>query len=514
VDAQAWYAWITATNDDALTRDRLTIEGGAEVLVRGWPDDPRWRRRVSELLREGVPRLVERVGLPWPVDGALEVTEVHTPLLEGYAGFYDPEQDRITISEDLDDLTIVHEASHAWFNGSLFAERWIGEGLADEYAARVLEALGRRVPEPDRVTPRDEAAFPLASWAPPAAIRDETAAARESYGYAAAWTVMRRIVDRAGEEAMREALAAAHARTTAYPGEGTPEVTRLPNDWRRFLDLVDEAAADARAEADPGTAPGSIAPLLERWVLEPEAAALLAPRAEALAAYRALAAAGSTWVPPDGVRMAMDRWDFRDARALIDQAEGLLDGRDALAAEAAALGLVPPAAIEDAYQDADSAAELRVLADRADGSRAVLARVGEARVAAAAPRDWLAGLGLDGPDPAADAAAAAAAWEAGDDEDARALADGLIARLAAAPDLGRNRMLAIGAGGAAALVGLLILGLLAGRALGGRRAPSPDLAVPRGGPEGPGPYATLPPQAAPAAPPGRPAADDEGADRP
>ena len=57
--------------------------------------------------------------------------EVHTPLLEGYAGIFFEGENRIEISEDLDDLTIIHEASHAWFNGDLFVGRWINEGFAD-----------------------------------------------------------------------------------------------------------------------------------------------------------------------------------------------------------------------------------------------------------------------------------------------------------------------------------------------------------------------------------------------
>ena len=91
---------------------------------------------MSVILSDSVPDLVGRIGLPWPVDGPLNVLEVHTPLLEGYAGFYDPKSDEITISENLDDLTIVHEASHAWFNSRLFTDRWINEGLAEEYASR------------------------------------------------------------------------------------------------------------------------------------------------------------------------------------------------------------------------------------------------------------------------------------------------------------------------------------------------------------------------------------------
>ena len=233
-----WYAWITATNDDALTRDRLTLDGGDEVVIRGWPEDKRWRSRVRDLLRDGVPALVDRIGLAWPVDGSLVISEVHTPLLEGYAGFYDPETDEITISEDLDDLTIIHEASHAWFNKSLFIERWITEGLADEYAARVLRGLDRGYPAPPPSSPGEEAAFPLSDWPPPAAIRDEESQDREAYGYAASWGLLRRVVKLVGEDGMRAAFAGAAAGTTAYPGEAPPERSRLPSDWRRFLDLV------------------------------------------------------------------------------------------------------------------------------------------------------------------------------------------------------------------------------------------------------------------------------------
>ena len=233
-----WYAWVTATNDEALTRDRLALAGGDQVVIRGWPEDKRWRGRVRDLLRDGVPALVDRIGLAWPVDGSLVISEVYTPLLEGYAGFYDPDTNEITISEDLDDLTIIHETSHAWFNKSLFTERWITEGLADEYAARVLRGLDRGYPGPPASNPQEKAAFPLSDWAPPAAIRDVESQDRESYGYAASWSLMRRIVDLVGEEGMRAAFAAAAAGTTAYPGEAPPERSRLPSDWRRFLDLL------------------------------------------------------------------------------------------------------------------------------------------------------------------------------------------------------------------------------------------------------------------------------------
>ena len=94
---------------------------------------------MADRLERGLPELDGLIGLPWPVTSSLLVTEVHTPLLEGYAGIYHPDSAGIEISEDLDDLTILHEASHAWFNGELFDGRWINEGLADTYATKALE---------------------------------------------------------------------------------------------------------------------------------------------------------------------------------------------------------------------------------------------------------------------------------------------------------------------------------------------------------------------------------------
>ena len=226
-DALGWFAWVNARNDDGLTRERLDLADGEQVVVRGWPEDSRWRRRVSVILSDSVPDLVGRIGLPWPVDGPLNVLEVHTPLLEGYAGFYDPKSDEITISENLDDLTIVHEASHAWFNSRLFTDRWINEGLAEEYASRVLAAETRGKVDPAPVKRSAKVAFPLAHWDPPAPIRDAQSDAREQYGYDAAWTVIRDIADEAGEDGMRAVFRAASDETTAYPGDGAPEHSAL-----------------------------------------------------------------------------------------------------------------------------------------------------------------------------------------------------------------------------------------------------------------------------------------------
>ena len=55
-DPLSWFAWVNARNDDGLTREQLDLAGGEVVLVRAWPEDSRWRRRVGGILRRRHPR--------------------------------------------------------------------------------------------------------------------------------------------------------------------------------------------------------------------------------------------------------------------------------------------------------------------------------------------------------------------------------------------------------------------------------------------------------------------------
>ena len=446
-DALGWYAWVNARNDDGLTRDALDLADGEQIIVRGWPEDSRWRRRVATILTDSVPDLVGRIGLPWPVDGPLNVLEVHTPLLEGYAGFYDPKSDEITISENLDDLTIVHEASHAWFNSSLFADRWVNEGLAEEYAARVLaaETRGEQV-DPSPVKRSDKAAFPLANWSPPAPIRDAQADAREQYGYDAAWTVIRAILAETGEDGMQRVFRAAEDGTTSYAGDGPPERSALPSGWRRFLDLTEDLGG-ATNTAD----------LLEKWVLPERDAAQLADRATSRAGYRALVTADAGWAAPRVVRLALDRWAFPEADARIADSTAIIRERDGIETLAASNDLDPPPDLERAYEAAATAADLAAAADLATGTQGALDAVVAATTAAAAPRDWLMTLGLSGKDPDADLAAARSAWEAGKLTEAKDRAALVSGTLAVATEAGRGRAIVIGGGVGMVVVLLAIL---------------------------------------------------------
>jgi hypothetical protein len=438
-----WYRVVVADRPSALTDLRID-PGGRPVVVQAWPEDRAWRDRVADVLEGGLPALEELIGLDWPVDGDLEVSEVHTPLLHGYAGFYDERTDEITMSEELDEHTILHEVSHAWFNGGLVRDRWIDEGLAEYYAQRVRERLGiTSESEPTETTPTAKGAFPLNDWPDPSRIDDAEEDTRELFGYAASYTVIRAIAQDIGDQAMRAVLAAAEAGHNAYAGDAGPETTGAQTDWRRFLDLVEEVGGADGAES-----------LFREWVVPTADAAVLRTRATARDAYEQLDAAGGEWAVPRGIRANMALWRFAEATSLIDAAEPVVALRDDLAAATADLGLqtLPDveAPFEAAALDADLAAVAETLESRIEAAGSVTA----ARAALAVERTPLATLGLAGETPEAGYESARAALSAGDVAGATAGAAATMALLAGAESAGTTRAVAIGLG---AVVVLLLL---------------------------------------------------------
>ncbi len=309
-DVPDWYVVVNADRKAALTNVRLDLAGGEHLVIHAWPDDPAWKTEVSDLLTKGLPELVKETGLAWPVSGDLDVFEVHTPLLEGYAGIFFEGENRIEISEDLDDLTILHEASHAWFNGDVFQGRWINEGLADTFASMSLDAIGLGPWNPSDVSPTDAAAVKLNDWVFPGRINDDQTDAREQFGYDASWTVLRAIAREVGPEPMRDVLTAAQGHQIAYVGAGAPETISGPTDWKRLLDLLDERGH--RGSADD---------LFRRWVVTAADAEELDARAAARTEYAGLLAAGGDWLPPMYVRDSLAGWRFDEADARIATAE-------------------------------------------------------------------------------------------------------------------------------------------------------------------------------------------------
>ncbi len=444
-DVSEWFVVVTADRHDALTQDRVDTEGGEQLVIRAWPEDEEWRTQVGDLLKIGLPVLVEKIGLEWPVEGEIEVAEVHTPLLEGYAGVFYTDRDLIEISEDLDELTIIHEASHAWFNQRLFVGRWINEGFADEYAARVLDEVSVGGLRPDPLTPGSEGAVRLNEWSHPGRIADEETDAREHFGYEASWTVVRELIDDIGEDGMRTVLAAVEAETTAYVGAVEAEVVTYPTDWRRFLDLLEGVGESDRA-----------ADLYRRWVIEPEQEAVIAERAAARESYAELVAAGAGWEPGFVVRDPLGRWQFSAANEQIRAAAAVLEVRDQLAAITDGLGVDEPTSLEAAYEGAtEELDDVRSLAER---QLAAATELSAASAAVGRERDVFTSLGLVGEDPTAAYAAAVAAFESDDMSGTTERATAIAGLMEGADDAGRTRAL-VGGGAGAGLVALGVAGV-------------------------------------------------------
>jgi hypothetical protein len=476
-DPTGWFATVVARRDDALTNDRIDLRTGEHLVIRAWPDDTVWQKTVRETLEQGTPILRELIGLSWPVSGDLTVSEVHTPLLEGYAGIFYGDGRRIDISEDLDSLTIVHELSHAWFNGDLFRERWINEGLADEYASRVLDRMGDSGWDPLRVAPSDAAAVALNGWSFPGRIADRETQAREQFGYEASWTVMRQLVDSVGEEGMRRVFAAAGAGALAYIAEDRfDSAGDQAAGWRRFLDLLEEAGGSDRAEA-----------IFRAWVATDVDLATMDRRHQAREDYAALAEAGADWAVPLGVREAMGGWSFDVAGDRMEAARAVLEARDELGAAAGAAGLTVPAGEEGSYETARQDADLARVEAGLDRQLAAVRAIGEADAAVSASRDPFLTIGLIGEQPSAALDEARSLFESNEPDRAVDRADALRAMLASAPEAGRTRSLAAGGG----LLALLLLLALAGYTIRRRMRSSGRPKAEETGPEASPSYATL-----------------------
>ena len=488
-DTVHWYAAINADRPTGLRSEALAISTGEQVTVRAWPEDGVWLDRVEDRLQRGLPQLDQLIGLPWPVAGELVVTEVHTPLLEGYAGIYHPDTGGIEISEDLDDLTIVHEASHAWFNSGLFDGRWINEGLANTYGTKALKGIGIDTPPPFDYPRPDPAAFALNDWPPLGRISDDKTEARENYGYQTSFRVIQAIATLTGDDGMRKVFAAAAAKEIAYVGAPTIEHRPAVADWRALLDYLQERADSSNAETE-----------FRLYVVGPADLPVLDTRATARQAYARLYADGQGWFPPFAVRSPMASWDFATATSQIVTGESILDVRAQIVRTGAPVGLAPPDALKVAYEDAATTD----LGDVLGAARADLEAAGAITVAAGrvdAPRDPLTALGLFGVEPDAELDAAVDAYRADRMDEARAHTSQAVAWLDAAPELGKR---AVGGmiGGGLVVVALIVLIVVVRRR--SRRADARALAdgpVPGAlwGP-GPAPTATLPSQSSPELP--------------
>ena len=166
---------LVALEDDQRMVESTVVVSGHEISVRHWPGDDEWRRTVVAHIAAGLPRLIDLVGRPLPA-GNLVVQESVRPLGSGYSGWYAADAHTITIGPVIDETLVLHELSHVWFNYRHFEDRWLIEGLAEEYAQL---AVGHDADPSALLSSRHRQ--PLGAW--PADNRSAGADSAGDFGY-------------------------------------------------------------------------------------------------------------------------------------------------------------------------------------------------------------------------------------------------------------------------------------------------------------------------------------------
>lgn len=445
-DPDEWFMVFTARNDDRLIDSSADLED-FDVNIRSWPSDNWWASEVEKAVQAGLPVLSEMIGLDWRPEEVLEIRESIEPNLLGYGGWYLDTGDVIEIGEYVDRHLVLHEIGHSWFTNDLFTHRWITEGLSDEFAARTVASLGwaeltefeLEEDPPDR----DGTFSPqLNEWVFPDG--DESGIDQiEQYGYTASWWIMHQIVEEIGIDGISATIAAADADEIAYRGDGDPEAVDPSDDWRRFLDLVQEVGGSSDAPQ-----------LFDDWVLSE--AESLDERDAARATYSELADEAGDWSMPLAVREPMSDWDFDLARARMAEASDVLEIRTEIDALTDLLGVEAPESLEAAYEDtgADFASTLEAANDLHSAAETVVA----AHDAVEADMGLLESIGLIGEDPDAELEQAVTAFASDDLDLANSEANEAIALIDNADDVGTSRV-AKTVGGVVALA-VLITGLI------------------------------------------------------
>ena len=424
-----FFAYLVADRPGAYKTSTIAttvLDAPVRIGVRAWSDDPAWARRVGNLIKKGLPVLGGRVGLPWPVfDANLTIEEAVSRSTGGYAGIFDPGAGKVAIAYYADEFVILHEASHAWFNGSLLADRWSNEAFASYYGAAAASDLKIRVRADVLTDALKKAKIPLNAWGPVGSEQVE----QEDYAYAAALELARQIAKRAGPAGLQAVWKDAAGKIGAYqPVGGSSETVAGPPDWRGLLDLL-EARTGATYDD-----------LWRTWVARPADLPLLDQRATARAKYETLLDNAKEWRVPKPVRDAMRAWQFDDATTLIDAAESVLALKTDIQAAATSAGLYAPGTLRTAFENDD------VLDDATAEASAELTTI-ERYVAAVAQRPAqttpLTALGLWNETPEADLIAARDAFAKGDLQGSAHASDEAAASWANAESVGQGRAISV-----------------------------------------------------------------------
>lgn len=441
VDPENYWTFVSLTREEALVASEFDVDEHA-ITLEAWPGDQAWSKDIQSTLEEGLPELERSIGLDWPIDGTLTITESFSPFLSGYGGWYDSNTDQIEVGDDPDSQLIFHELSHVWFNDSLFNLRWITEGLADEFAAETVEAGGDKRPEPPRISLLDEAAKPLNRWST-TDFGDES----EQWSYGASWTVTHEIAQEIGIDNLSLVLQAASAGDIPYLGDGSePEQAEVDKSWRRYLDLIENRG---------NMQDNDITELFEEWVLTDSEANQLEDRAAARLRYDELVTQGGEWAAPLGVRVAMSEWKFGTATELMDEATAVLVQRDELVAQLDDLDATISSDLEGVYESGES--DLTEVAALLTEATAAVENLQETKETIAAADGFVQKIGLLGEDLDAPFADAVSTLSDGDYDEANDQASALNSQIDELASTGTKRIGGVLGGIVVVLIGLTVL---------------------------------------------------------
>ena len=447
-----FFAYLVADRPGAYNERSLTTTVGDVAVpftIRAWADDAPWGRRIGGLVQRALPTMGEAIGLPWPRDDTLVVQEAVSRSTGGYAGLFDPTKGLVEVAYYADDLVVLHEAAHAWFNGSLLADRWADEAFASYYglaAAKALEVAGTGSALTKELR---KSAIPLNAWGP---VGKETGAV-EDYGYTATLELAKAIAERAGPDGLRAVWTDAEGRVGAYQpppaspdaevaSSSKPETIAGPPDWRALLDLLE---AETPAVYDD---------LWRTWVARKEDLPLLANRADARLRYDTVVEQAADWRLPRPIRDAMRAWRFDEATTLLASAAEVLMRRAEIGSAAAVAGLTPPPTLRDAFQ---ATGGFTAALDEATAEVATIARYQAAVDAEPVTSDLVVQAGLWGATPEVDLANARTSFAAGDLASTATSADAARSVWSSAADIGRGRVVSAAALALAIAVALVLL---------------------------------------------------------
>jgi hypothetical protein len=449
--------FVSARNDAALTSDRVTIDDN-DYAIKSWPGDEAWAAFIKTQIDDGLPVLADLIGREWPYEQRFTIRQTNTPYLYGYAGWFSPVNFDIEVGEDLDQETMLHELSHAWFNSELFDERWLNEGFAQVYSNAAMEELGGTPGKPTVPRSTDANGFELNKWNDLAL--DDNAEAEEEYGYNTSWWVIDEVIDEIGFDAMREVIDEVAGDELPYEGRATAErdATTVYS-WQRMLDWIELDGNDDEVQQ-----------LFIDWVLTDADVALLELRNKRRADFAALVDKADTWSAPAGIRVDMAGWEFTGLEEDFAAATDVLEVRNDLRDASKRVGVTIPGSFQTAYQESVNEVDLSAtegdLADQLDAVEAVET----AMAGAAEERDFLTKVGLIGSDVDPPLEVARGELSAGNPDAAREAAAESTRLLAEADEVGKGRVIRSAIGLAVFLFVLLAVVLLLRRRKRRRRA--------------------------------------------